>query len=169
MDEEKKVDDVLSGDETVAVPEEVKTQNSTDEYLAGWKRALADYENLKRETQKDKGMWTGIVTADVITSFLPIYDYLQATVAKPPEIAGVEKWFAGVQLILTQFLGTLGQYGVGEIEVVGKVMDANTCEAVGTEKDETKEDNVVLRCVQTGFSMNGKVIRVAKVIVNQRS
>jgi len=168
MDDEKKVDDVLRETQE-HVSETPVTPSSTDEYLAGWKRALADYENLKRETQKDKGMWTGIVTADVITSFLPIYDYLQATVAKPPEIPGVEKWFAGVQLILTQFLGTLGQYGVGEIEVVGKVMDANTCEAVGTEKDETKEDNVVLRCVQTGFSMNGKVIRVAKVIVNSKN
>lgn len=140
--------------------------DKSEEYLNGWRRALADYENLKRATTAERAQWSAIITADAITAFLPVYDYLQAALARPPEIPGVEKWFDGVRYTLQQFMTTLAQFNVVKLEVMGKHLKPDESEAVGTERDETKEDGVVLKEVQTGFSMNGKIIRIAKVIVN---
>lgn len=143
-------------------------EQERDEYLEGWKRALADYENLKRTTEKERTGWVSAMVSDVVSSFLPVYDYLQATLAKPPEVAGAEKWFEGVRHILTQFNTTLAEFNVVKLEVVGKPMNTNECEAVSTESDAAQDDGVVLREVQAGFALSDKVIRVAKVVVNEK-
>jgi len=148
--------------------EEVKktVEQERDEYLSGWKRALADYENLKKDLMKERGIIRSHVTEAIATAYLPIYDHLMAATQNTPDIPEAQKWFEGVGHIAQQCKDTLAEFGVEAIDTKNQKFDPDKHEAVGAEQDETNDDDVILREMQTGFTMNGKVIRPSKVIVN---
>ena len=70
-------------------------------------------------------------------------------------------------MISNQFKNVLKQYNIEQYDVIGKEFDHNIMEAVMTEKDEKKPDNIVLKEIEPGYKMNGNVVRYSKVIVNK--
>lgn len=169
-DEEKKDEQEYSDDSASHVQpadEQDTLKKERDEYLAGWKRALADYDNLRKFQSKEREEWMKTITAEVVVAFLPLYDYLQAAVAVPPQMEGVERWVDGIRHIGQQFLSIIGQFGVTKMEVVDQKFDSALHETVGTESNPSKEEDVILKEMQAGFMLNGKVVRPAKVIINQ--
>lgn len=158
-DEEQKIED-----EAVGEPQEEKPQ---EDYLEGWKRALADYENLKKTTAGEKQLWGKMYTTDIVSSFIPLYDYLVAATNVPVAVTGIEQWVTGVKMVLTEFERIISQYGVKKIPTVGTEFNPHLHESVGTEKDEIKKDHEVLKELQAGFVLDERVIRPAKVVINQ--
>lgn len=141
-----------------------------DEYLAGWQRARADYENLKKETSRERALFTAMLTTDIVIAFLPLYDFLNAATVHPPH-GGEEivKWVKGVEHIAAEFLKIIGQFGITPMETVGTQFDAALHESVGTEHDEAKEEGIIIKELQAGFMMNGRVVRHAKIIINEKN
>lgn len=144
-------------------------EQERDEYLIGWKRALADYENLKKDLMKERGLIRASVTEAVASAYLPIYDHLMSATQNTPDIPEAQKWFEGVGHIAHQCKETLSQFGVEAIDTKNQQFDPDKHEAVGTEYDESKKEDEILRETQTGFTMNTKVIRPSKVIVNKKT
>lgn len=149
--------------------ESVDAQQKADEYLAGWKRAQADYSNLQREMNTLRAEMGKHALAEVVLSFLPVYDYFKRALAhKPPEeeqSPSVKNWFVGTQHIAGMFKTTLSQFNIEEIETRGKPFDPHSMDAVKEEAREGVEAGMVIEEVEGGYKMGDKILKASKVIV----
>ena len=136
--------------------EELKGAN--DRYL----RLLAEYDNYRKRSQKEKDNLYGEVKADTVTKFLPVYDNLCRALAQTTEDEAYRK---GVEMIMTQFEQTLEKLGVTKIESLGQTFDPNRHNAVMHVDDEAKGENEIVEVFQEGFLLGEKVIRFAMVKV----
>ena len=131
---------------------------ANDRYL----RLLAEYDNYRKRSQKEKDNLYGDIRADVVTKFLPVYDNLVRALAQTTEDEAFRK---GVEMIMTQFCTTLEKLGVTKIESMGKTFDPKLHNAVMHVDDGEKGENEIVEVFQKGFKLGDKVIRFAMVKV----
>ncbi len=143
------------------VIEENALQKSYDELYDKHLRTLAEYDNYKRRTQKEKDNLYLTAQADAVESLLPVLDNLERAV----EAAEDSPMKEGVQMIVKQLLETLSKLGVSEIEAVGMPFDPNLHNAVMHIEDETLGESVVAEQFAKGYIMKDKVIRHSMVKV----
>ena len=130
----------------------------TDKYL----RICAEYDNFRRRSQKEKENLYGDIRANVITSFLPVYDNLVRALAAETQDEAYRK---GVEMIMNQFNTTLEKLGATEIKAVGEKFDPSLHNAVMHVEDENKGENEIVEEFQKGFKIGDKVIRFSMVKV----
>ena len=151
----------IEAEEPAPSPEEqlrAEIKEQEDKYL----RLLAEYDNYRKRSQKEKeAAWTS-AKADSVKEFLPVYDNLERALKQ--ETAD-EAYAKGVEMIMTQFRTTLEKLGVTEIPAQGETFDPNVHNAVMHIEDETLGDNTVAEVFQAGFKLGEKVIRTAMVKV----
>lgn len=166
-------------DESVEITENetIDECEKCEEYKAGWMRAQADYQNLLRETEEKRGEWAAMSKLQILEEFIPIYDNfkkafsdtnIQINANDTNNDSNLKKWLSwkqGIEYIMKQFGEVLKRHNVEEIKTVGEKFDTNMHEAMGEEEAEGKEEGVVIREVDSGYTMNGKVIKTAKVII----
>jgi molecular chaperone GrpE len=161
-EEQKQTSDAENADtsEKVSLPQQEETESLKQEnqdLLDQLKRAVADYRNLQARTEKEKSAFIVYAQADTIKKFLPIMDNL--------EKAAVVMKDKGIDLILEQFKKTLSDFGVMEMDALGKEFDPNFHECIDiTEGAENK----VVEVLDNGYLMDEKVLRPAKVKVGKR-
>lgn len=144
-------------DKNIEDVKDVDLQQKCDEYLNGWKRALADYENLKKDIGSEKERERNRLRESLAHDLLPVIDNFEQAVTHAPELEGSNKsWLDGVMFIKKQFEDVMQSLGLEKISV-GDTFDPNTMEAVG-EGEAMKE-------VSPGWKLGEKVIRPAKVII----
>jgi molecular chaperone GrpE len=151
-------------------------QSKCDEYLSGWKRALADYENLQKQNAQARDTDRRRVRSGLAEDLLPVVDNFGYVMKHVPDTSKCEPafkkefdtWFQGIGHIERQFAEALKNMGVEPIETVGKKFDPNLHESGGSKKDDTKDDGVVLEELIKGWKIGDVVLRPAKVIVNQK-
>ena len=159
--EEKKSKKEKAKEEKAAPKEEKKPeapQAPSDAYL----RLLAEYDNYRKRSQKEKESLYADIKADTVTKFLPVYDNLVRALSTPTEDEACRK---GVEMIMTQFCSTLEKMGVEKIESLGQKFDPALHNAVMHVDDETKGENEIVEVFQEGFRLGDKVIRFAMVKV----
>lgn len=124
-------------------------------------RMLAEYDNFRKRSAKEReGVYADACT-DVLTSILPVLDNLErAEGCKDAE--GLSK---GLELTLKSFRETLEKLGVTEIEALGKTFDPNVHNAVFHVDDETFGENEIVEVLMKGYTKGDKVIRYAMVKV----
>ena len=127
-----------------------------------YKRVLAEYDNFRKRSQKEKDSLYGDVKAETLKKFLPVYDNLVRALAQSTED---EAYRRGVEMIMNQFNVTMEKLGVTEIECLGKKFDPAFHNAVMHVEDEEKGENEIVEVFQKGFMMGDKVIRFAMVKV----
>ena len=142
--------------------EELKSQ--CEEYLAGWQRSKADYENLKKETDQKISEVSSFSKSAVLAELIPILDNFNKAVDHVPEDQKDQDWVVGVFHIKKQLEDFLAQKGLEKIKTVGQEFDHNLHEAVGKEKGEK---DIIVKEVSSGYKLNGMVIIPAKVIVGE--
>jgi len=131
-----------------------------------YKRALADYQNLLKQTTKEKLEFAKFANEDLLYQILPVYDNLKESLKHSDEVADQNGWLAGIKYIIKQFSDVLNNLGVEEIKTIGKKFDHQQMEAVDSQETENKkEDGLVAREVKPGYKLNSKVIIPAKVVV----
>jgi len=156
--------------------EDAQTEEETDELLAAKKeiellkdnylRKVAEFENFKKRTLKEKTELILNGSEKTVSTILPVLDDFERAIADNTEDAKAIK--EGMTLIFNKFVKTLESIGVRKIETKGKDFDVDFHEAVAMVPgmgDENK--GKVIDCVQTGYTLNDKVIRHAKVAVGQ--
>jgi molecular chaperone GrpE len=169
------IDDQEVQDDSVQpeVVEETSTKPAEEniDYKDKWLRAQADYSNLVKETNARRAEWVAYSEAQILEEFLPVYDNFCKAFAH--EIKNGEKdfesWKKGIGYIMQQFWTVLKNHNIEKIETIGKQFDPNIHEAVGQESVEGKQEGEIVREVDPGYSMKGRVIKVAKVITNSLS
>lgn len=135
-----------------------------DKYL----RTVAEFENFKRRTLKEKTELILNGGEKTITAILPIIDDMERAIENAHKQACVDVVEEGWELIYKKLLSTLEGMGVKKMEVDGKDFDVDFHEAVAMVPgmgDDKK--GKIIDCVQTGYTLNDKVIRHAKVAVGQ--
>ena len=163
MDQTKPEGQEEEVEETAAEPSaeekhQVALREQEDKYL----RLLAEYDNYRKRSQKEKETAWTTAKADTAKEFLPVYDNLERALKQ--ETAD-EAYAKGVQMIMTQFKTTLEKLGIQEIPALGETFDPNLHNAVMHIEDENLGENVVAEVFQTGFQTGDKIIRHAMVKV----
>lgn len=129
-------------------------------------RNIAEFENYKKRTIKEKTELILNGGESTIKALLPILDDFERAMADPTDDATAIK--EGMELIFKKFVSTLEGLGVKKIDTADKDFDVDFHEAIAMVPgvDDDKKGKVI-DCVQTGYTMNDKVIRHAKVAVGQ--
>lgn len=155
-------DQKLKPEESTADTEILK--NQAEDYLNCWKRAVADYQNLKKETEKNQAEFVKFANLILIMELLPILNNFKAAFDCVPEEQKENDWVKGIECIKKQFEDLLKNLDIEEIKTVGEKFNPESHEAMGKEESEEPEDTIIKEC-QPGYSWHGKVIIPAKVIV----
>lgn len=142
-------------------------------YLAGWKRAQADYANLKKEYEKARYEISMNANENLLYELLPAFDHFETALQHLPDVSSlpeneqsrIKSWLTGIMAVKQVWEQTFKEIGLENVEVNGN-FDPTKHEAVGKEEDETKVDHAIIKVVQSGWKFNGKVLRPAKVIIN---
>ena len=148
--------------------EEEKLAKQLEELKDKYLRTVAEFENFKRRTLKEKTELILNGGEKTITAILPIIDDMERAIENAHKQACVDVVEEGWELIYKKLLSTLEGMGVKKIEVDGKDFDVDFHEAVAMVPgmgDDKK--GKIIDCVQTGYTLNDKVIRHAKVAVGQ--
>lgn len=159
-----------SADEMTAKPtleEQLEAaKKEAEQYKDKYLRAVAEFDNYRKRTLKEKAELLLNGSEKAVCAFLPILDDFERAIADKTEDVNAIK--EGVQIIFNKFNKTLESLGVKKIETEGKDFDVDFHEAVAMVPgmgDDKK--GKVIDCVQTGYQLNDKVIRHAKVAVGQ--
>lgn len=130
-----------------------------------YKRALADYQNLLKQTAKEKMEFAVFANEQMLKEILPVYDNLKLSVEHNNGKLS-DEWLNGVEHVVKQFKDVLGKIGVEEINVKDGEFDHNLMDALQSEETEDESlDGQIAKEIKTGYKLNGKVIEPAKVIV----
>lgn len=141
-----------------ADPEEDEALNT--KYL----RLMADFQNFKRRTEKDKSEIYARANESIVTELLTVSDNFERALAEDTASAD-ENFLKGMELIFEQFKGVLEKFGVKEIEAEGADFDPNFHNAVMMEDTDKVESGKVSEVLQKGYTLNGRVIRASMVKV----
>ncbi len=134
-----------------------------DKYL----RAVADLENFRRRTVREKDELRQFAAAGVIEDLLPVLDNLGlALAAAKPPVADLKALSGGVEMVLARLKSALGNHGLKEINPAGQPFDANQHESISAQPSPTVPEGHVLTVVRTGFSLNGRLLRPASVVLS---
>ena len=125
-------------------------------------RTLAEYDNFRKRSQKEKDAIYPEAVANTVLAFLPVLDTFERAVAAECKDADFKK---GIELIMTAFKDCLTKLKVEEIASLGEEFDPNLHNAVMHIEDDTTADNVIVEVFQKGYKLGDKVIRHAMVKV----
>lgn len=160
MAEENKEE--LKQEDTNIENELVKTKQELEETTDRFKRIMAEFENFKKRSSKERDVLYSSLVADIITAFLPVQDNLEKAIQARTED---ENFKQGIELVAKQISEIFKKFGVEEIETTGKPFDPELHEAVSMVQDETLGEKIVKEEFRKGYKIGNKVIRHAMVVV----
>jgi molecular chaperone GrpE len=143
--------------------EELQAQNQ--ELTNNWKRTLADFENYKRRKEVEGRELIEYSNSMVVMRLIPSLQSLEQVLSFAPNDEKYKDWLLGLKATIMQLEKTMEELGVTKIKTVGQPFDPNKHEAVEETESET---DVIVREVQPGFLLNGKLITPAKVVVGKK-
>ena len=137
-------------------------QQELDELTDRYKRILAEFENHKKRSQKEReGLYNSIL-GDIIEVVLPVLDNLEN--AAKVETSD-ENYKKGIELVLKQFQDVLKSKGVEEIKALGETFDPELQEAVSSVQDDSKGEKEIVQEYRKGYKIGHRVIRHSMVVV----
>ena len=170
---EETINENVVGEETIDEKSELenklaeaaeKIATLEDKYL----RQVAEFDNYRKRTIREKAELIKNGGERAIESILPVLDDFERAIQNMSKDENAAEMLTGVELIYNKFVGILKQNGLQKIETEGADFDTDFHEAIALvpTPDEALKGKV-LDCVQTGYTLNDKVIRHAKVAVGQ--
>lgn len=161
-DKKEDADNVEETDELEAIKRE--NEDIKDKYL----RTVAEFENYKKRTLKEKTELILNGSEKTVSAILPVLDDMERALANSDKTNDIDALKEGMDLIYKKLIKTLEGLGVNKIETLDKDFNVDYHEAVAMVPgmDDDKKGKVI-DCIQTGYTLNDKVIRHAKVAVGQ--
>jgi molecular chaperone GrpE len=136
-----------------------EAKQSAADNLLGWQRALADYQNLKKEWQVKQAALLVEAKLNILRDLLPILDMLERVTEDAP--ATGNSWLIGLKHLNTQIAGLIASWGVARLATVGNTFDPNIHEAV----ENKGSGSIIIKEISPGYQLSGKLIYPAKVVV----
>lgn len=171
LEKETVAEEEIPAEETVSAEAEEQTQENPLDALQAQINALqdknlrlmAEFENYKKRTQKEKESSYQFATADAIGKMLPVLDTLELSLTQDATDGNAFK--AGIELVVKQFAQVLEKAGVKEIPALGEVFNPELHNAVMREEEGDAEPDTVVEVLQKGYQLNDRVIRHSMVKV----
>lgn len=183
--EEKASDDTAAPEETEQQPEEAESQKEPEtktktsffgkkkkekdkfeqqieDLTDRLKRSMAEFDNYRKRTEKEKSSMYIIGAKDIVEKMLPIVDNFERGLAQAPED---DPFAEGMKMIYKQMMTAFDEMGVKPIEAVGKDFDPNLHNAVMHVEDESVGENIVVEEFQKGYTYKDFVVRHSMVKV----
>ena len=142
--------------------EKSKIEQELEDTTDRLKRLMAEFDNYKKRSSKERESLYSSLLADIASSFLPVLDNLEKAVNVKTED---ESYKQGIELVLKQFTDVFNSVGVKEIECEGKTFDPELHEAVSSIQDETLGEKEIKEVCRKGYQIGNRVIRHAMVVV----
>ncbi len=170
QEKEQSAAEQTASEDTAAEPEteqaEEKTPASAKDEVADehdrFLRLIAEYDNFRKRSAKERENIYTDVRVDTVTKFLPVYDNLQRAMNTQTLDEAYKK---GVEMTFNQLKQVMTSLGVEEIPAEGETFDPTVHNAVMHVEDESFGENVIIEEFQKGFKLGGKVIRFSMVKV----
>ncbi len=130
-------------------------------------RAVADLENFRRRTARERDDLRAYAAASVVEELMPVLDNLgfALAAAKAPN-AELKSLADGVEMVANQFKSALGNHGLKEVNPAGEAFDPNLHEALSQQPSDEVAEGHVLQVIRVGYTLNGRLLRPASVIVS---
>ncbi|MCR5021187.1 MULTISPECIES: nucleotide exchange factor GrpE [Ruminococcus] len=132
--------------------------DTKDKYL----RLMAEYDNFRKRSAKERLDISASVKADTVADILPVLDNFERALGTETQD---EAYKQGIEMIFKQFTDAMAKLGIEAIDPVGEVFDPNIANAVNQIEDPELGENVVAQVFQKGYRIGDKVIRYAMVVV----
>jgi molecular chaperone GrpE len=132
-----------------------------DDYL----RLAADFDNFKKRTRRDSEQQAAAQMVSFVQDLLPVLDNLERALACDQSNAP-EQLHQGVKMTLQQLFRLLHSHGIEAVEDANRPFDPHRHEAVSVRRDPAQPDQIVLEVIERGYCRGDKLLRPAKVIVN---
>jgi molecular chaperone GrpE len=130
-------------------------------------RKLAEFDNMRKRTEREKGEYFKNVLADLARDFLPIVDNFERAMSHATPEERKSDFGQGIGLIRRQLVDLLGRYGLQEVETTG-AFDPNVHEAVATAETDEVPANTILEELRKGYVLKDRLVRPAWVKVSVR-
>lgn len=180
MPEEKDNKEVKKEDKPAK--EKVDHKKQAEEMENNYMRALADYQNLLKRTALEKMEFVKYANEQLLMEFIPVYDNLKISLKHIDEKDKENPWVKGIEYVIKMFHDLLEGNGVTEIKTVGEKFDPHKMEAMpdstslprtdadaapadSAAKKKESGDEKVAKEISSGYELNGKIIKAAKVIL----
>jgi len=138
-----------------------ETKAHQEQYL----RTLADMENLRKRTQREKEDLAKFANENILREILPVIDNLERAVEHADQGNTSDGLLEGVQMTLNQFSQVLSRFGVAPIEATGQPFDPALHQAMGQLESADQPVNTVVQQMQKGYQLNDRLLRPAFVMV----
>jgi molecular chaperone GrpE len=160
LERARRANDELEGTKERAVRAEEEAGRMREALL----RKSADFDNLKRRTEKDKTEYFKFALADAFHDLLGVLDNFERALAHRGD-ASSEDFQAGIDMIARQLGENLRKYGLVEVPALGLPFDPNVHEAVVREETAGAASGTILEVFQKGYTLNDRLLRPARVKV----
>ena len=157
--EEEKVNETKEKEESYIIDPK---QQELDELNDRYKRVLAEFENYKKRSGKERETLYNSIMSDIVEVFLPVVDNLENALKIETQDVEYKK---GIELVLKQFKDILKSKGVEEIPAMGETFDPALHEAVSSVQDPEKNAQEIVQEYRKGYKIGSKVIRHSMVVV----
>jgi molecular chaperone GrpE len=154
--------DVVPGEDATSDPAVAELQAELADLRDRSIRTLADFENYRRRSERERDDLKRFAQGDVLRDLLPVVDNLQRALAAGGTVDDLK---TGVELTLRQFRDLLKQRGIAEVPALGEPFDPALHEAVARVDDETVQAPTVIDELQRGYTLHGRLLRPALVRV----
>ena len=159
MEEENKVDETQEKEESYIIDPK---QQELDELNDRYKRVLAEFENYKKRSSKERETLYNSIVSDIVEVFLPVVDNLENALKIETQDIEYKK---GIELVLKQFKDILKSKGVEEIPAMGETFDPALHEAVSSVQNPEKNVQEIVQEYRKGYKIGNRVIRHSMVVV----
>ena len=130
-----------------------------EEYLDKMQRVMAEYDNYRKRTIKERDQLVTDTMCDAVSGLLPILDNMERAMEAAKDVEEDNPLKKGFDMVIHSFQKEFEKLGVTEIEAYGKEFDPNMHNAVMHVEDDSVEDNTIIEVFQKGYAIQGKVIR----------
>ena len=165
VEAEEKTEDTESEPEEIEKEDEDKKDEQIEDLTDRLKRQMAEFENFRKRTEKEKSQMYDMGASAILEKILPVIDNFERGLAAVPEEDKNNGFVEGMDKIYKQMMTVLTEVGVTPIEAAGQEFDPNLHNAVMHVEDEELGENVVAEELQKGYKYKENVIRHSMVKV----
>lgn len=154
-----------AGEEADKPAEEKKDEKPAEpDWKDHYARLLADFDNFKKRTARDREDIFRYAESDILKDFLPVVDNLSLALSTAADKE--DPFVKGVQLVYDTFLNALKDHGAEPFDSVGLELDTEKMDAIAQLPSDTVEEGKVSNEAKRGWMLKGKVLRAAQVVVS---
>jgi len=169
MEQNQNLNEEKETEEEGLAPEGVSLETKKEEvdYKAKYFYVAAEMDNFRKRMEREKENLLKYGNERVLSDLLQVVDNFERTIdmLKPDQDQKMKNIVTGLDMVRKQFIDALSKHGLQPVDALGKEFDPNFHEAVAQEQVEGKKPNEVIKEFQKGYTLNGRLVRAAKVVV----